>query len=132
MPKGISAERTLSEVARRGRRDDGLDVRTGVISPWIVYPTAFLEGAAVIIIEIAGARALAPFFGTSLQVWTATITVTLCFLALGYGLGGVLANRLGGWMLPCLFATAGFWTALYPVWRTAILDVTSPKAGVAI
>jgi spermidine synthase len=101
-------------------------------APWIVFPTAFLEGASVIIIEIAGARALAPFFGTSLQVWTATITVTLFFLAVGYGLGGMLARRLRGWMLPSLFGTAGFWTALYPVWRTAILDITSQKFGVAI
>lgn len=101
-------------------------------APWIVYPTAFLEGASVIIIEIAGARALAPFFGTSLQVWTATITVTLFFLALGYGLGGLLAKRLSGWMLPTLFALAGFWTVLYPVWRTAILDVISQNFGVAL
>ncbi|MEA2708351.1 MAG: hypothetical protein QOF78_952 [Phycisphaerales bacterium] len=101
-------------------------------APWFVYPTAFLEGASVIIIEIAGARALAPFFGTSLQVWTATITVTLFFLALGYGLGGLMARRLGGWMLPTLFAVAGFWTALYPIWRTWILDHTSRQFGVAI
>ena len=101
-------------------------------APWVVFPTAFLEGASVIIIEIAGARALAPFFGTSLQVWTATITVTLFFLAVGYGLGGVLARRLSGWMLPALFATAGFWTTLYPLWRTAILDLASQKLGVAI
>src|SRR5687768_10068688 len=101
-------------------------------APWIVYPTAFLEGASVIVIEIAGARALAPFFGTSLQVWTATITVTLFFLAVGYGLGGMLAKRLSGWMLPLLFAVAGFWTALYPVWRTGILDAVSREFGVAL
>src|SRR5688572_4841956 len=101
-------------------------------APWLVFPTAFLEGASVIIIEIAGARALAPFFGTSLQVWTATITVTLFFLAVGYGVGGILAKRLSGWMLPALFALAGFWTALYPVWRTAVLDATSKQFGVAV
>jgi spermidine synthase len=94
-------------------------------APWLVFPTAFLEGASVIIIEIAGARALAPFFGTSLQV-------TLFFLAVGYGVGGILARRLSGWMLPALFALAGLWTALYPIWRTAILDSTSKQFGVAI
>src|SRR3954454_19668388 len=120
MPKGISAERTLSEVARRGRRDDGLDVRTGVISPWIVYLTALLEGASVIVVEIAGARALAPFFGTSLQVWTAQITVTLFFLAAGYGVGGLLARQLRRMTLPMLFAIAGFVLALYPIMRTPV------------
>jgi spermidine synthase len=104
---------------------------SGTAAPSVVFPTAFLEGAAVIIIEIAGARALAPFFGTSLQVWTAQITVTLFFLALGYGLGGVIAKRIGPWTLPALFGVAGFWTALYPLLRTPVLESTS-KAGVAI
>src|SRR3954465_12322727 len=98
----------------------------------VIYPTAFLEGAAVIIVEIAGARALAPFFGTSLQVWTAQITVTLLFLALGYGLGGLLARRIQSWTLACLFATAGLWLALYPLMRTPLLDFASSKLGVAL
>ena len=100
--------------------------------PWLVYPTAFLEGAAVIVVEIAGARALAPFFGTSLQVWTALITVTLLFLALGYGLGGLLARQRKTWILPALFAVAGTWLAIYPLVRTPILDFSSQHLGVAL
>ena len=124
----LSAKPSVPPAAAAGR-----PIRVAASSaPWVVYPTAFLEGASVIIIEIAGARALAPFFGTSLQVWTATITVTLFFLAAGYGVGGLLAKRLSGWMLPALFAFAGFWTAMYPLWRTPILDLTSQKFGVAI
>jgi spermidine synthase len=107
-------------------------VSARLFAPWLIFPTAFLEGASVIMIEILGARALAPYFGTSLQVWTATITVTLFFLAVGYGLGGILAKRLSGWMLPSLFAIAGFCTALYPAWRTGILDSTSRQFGVAL
>ena len=57
-----------------------------------ILSTAFLEGLCVLIVEIAGARALAPFFGGSLTVWTAQITATLLFLALGYGLGGKLSR----------------------------------------
>src|SRR5688500_15973100 len=101
-------------------------------SPWMVYCTAFLEGAAVIVVEIAGARALAPFFGTSLQVWTAQITVTLLFLALGYGLGGLLTRRDRPILLPALFAIAGIWLAMYPLMRTPILDFTSRSMGVGI
>src|SRR3954469_19754714 len=93
----------------------------GTAAPWIVYPTAFLEGVCVIVVEIAGARALAPFFGTSLQVWTAQITVTLFFLAMGYGLGGLLAKQLRRWTLPWLFAIAGVCLALYPLVRTPVL-----------
>ncbi len=83
--------------------------------------TAFLEGMNVLIVEIAGARALAPFFGTSLRVWTAQITATLLFLALGYGLGGLLCKR-ANMALPTVFVVAGGWLALYPFWRTLVLN----------
>lgn len=98
----------------------------------VIYPTAFLEGAAVIVIEIAGARALAPFFGTSLQVWTAQITVTLFFLAAGYGVGGLLTRKLKPVTLPMLFGLAGFFVAMYPLLRTPVLDFASRHLGVAI
>jgi spermidine synthase len=106
-------------------------LRAPVMSAAVLYPTAVLEGASVIIIELAGARALAPFFGTSHQVWTAQITVTLLFLALGYGMGGLLAKRIGGWTLPALFGIAGLWTALYPILRSPVLDNASAQLGVA-
>lgn len=87
--------------------------------------TAFLEGLCVLVVEIAGARALAPFFGTSLQVWTAQITATLLFLALGYGLGGLLCRR-GPMALPGVFVVAGGWLALYPIWRLGLLGALAP------
>jgi spermidine synthase len=83
--------------------------------------TAFLEGMSVLVVEIAGARALAPFFGTSLHVWTATITSTLLFLAFGYGLGGRLCRK-GPMALPLVLWVAGGWLGLYPLWRTALLS----------
>jgi spermidine synthase len=94
-----------------------------------ILVTAFLEGLAVLVVEIAGARALAPYFGTSLQVWTAQITATLLFLALGYGMGGLLCRR-GPMALPAVLWFAGAWLALYPVWRTALLGSLLPL-GVA-
>lgn len=98
----------------------------------MVYPTAWLEGMSVIIVEIAGARAMAPFFGTSLQVWTAQITVTLLFLALGYGLGGRLARRIGRGTLAMLFAIAGLWLCAYPLMRTPAFDFVSAHLNVPI
>lgn len=50
------------------------------------------------IIEILGAKMLAPFLGTSHFVWTAQIAVTLIALSAGYYLGGRLVDyspRLG-------------------------------------
>ena len=107
------------------------DARVAGRSALVMFGTAFLEGMSVIIVEIAGARALAPFFGTSLQVWTALITVTLFFLAVGYGFGGLLAKRLRNSTLPTLFGVAGIWLCMYPLLRTPILDFISNHVPVA-
>jgi len=53
----------------------------------------FIAGAALMGLEIAGSRVLAPVFGTSVFVWGALITTFLASLALGYELGGRLADR---------------------------------------
>ncbi|EIP98096.1 spermidine synthase [Opitutaceae bacterium TAV1] len=55
--------------------------------------TACVTGASVMIVEILGARMLAPYIGTSHFVWTAQIGVTLVALAAGYALGGWFADR---------------------------------------
>lgn len=55
--------------------------------------TVFSCGAAVMVLEIVGARILAPFLGTSIVVWTGLIGVVMAALALGYWQGGKLADR---------------------------------------
>jgi len=52
-----------------------------------------ITGAAIMIVEILGAKMLAPYVGTSHFVWTAQIAVALIGLASGYALGGWLADR---------------------------------------
>ncbi len=54
---------------------------------------AALSGATVMILELVGARMMAPFFGTSTYVWTAMIGVILGALSFGYWYGGRLADR---------------------------------------
>lgn len=97
-----------------------------------ILATAFTEGLCVLIIEIAGARALAPFYGTSLRVWTAQITATLLFLALGYGLGGRLSRAAGRYSLPGVFWAAGAWLALFPWLRVTVLTATATLPGVGL
>lgn len=49
---------------------------------------AFVEGAAVMAVELGGAKIIAPYYGTSLYVWSSVLAVTLGGLTLGYFLGG--------------------------------------------
>jgi spermidine synthase len=58
-----------------------------------LYISAGLTGAAIMIVEILGAKMLSPYFGTSHFVWTAQIAVTLVALACGYYAGGRLVDR---------------------------------------
>src|SRR5215471_17521805 len=58
-----------------------------------LYITAAITGAAILIIEILGAKMLSPYVGTSHFVWTAQIAVTLISLAVGYYFGGWLVDR---------------------------------------
>src|SRR5215510_2000395 len=58
-----------------------------------VYVTAGVTGAAVMVVEILGAKLLSPYIGTSHFVWTAQIAVTLVALACGYYVGGRLADK---------------------------------------
>jgi spermidine synthase len=58
-----------------------------------LYITAACTGAAIMVVEILGAKMLSPYFGLSHFVWTAQIAVTLVALASGYYAGGRLADR---------------------------------------
>lgn len=58
-----------------------------------LFLTAALTGAAIMIVEILGAKMLSPYVGLSHFVWTAQIAVTLVALACGYYFGGRWADR---------------------------------------
>ena len=66
----------------------------GRVEAAAVGAAVFLCGAVLLGVELAASRVLAPFFGNSLFVWGALIGVVLAGLALGYWLGGALADRL--------------------------------------
>ena len=59
-----------------------------------LFVTAFCVGAIVMMYELAGARMLAPYFGSGMDTWTTLIGTILAFLSLGYFLGGRLADRV--------------------------------------
>lgn len=54
---------------------------------------AFTSGFALMCFELVAARLLAPSIGASTYVWTSVIGVIIAALAIGYWVGGVVADR---------------------------------------
>ncbi|MDZ4806614.1 MAG: fused MFS/spermidine synthase [Candidatus Eisenbacteria bacterium] len=90
-----------------------------------LYTTVAISGASVLALEILGTRILGPFYGNSLFLWSALITVTLAALAVGYAVGGRWADkgatprRLG-----MIVLIAGLWVLLIPILRRPLLTAT--------
>ncbi len=64
-----------------------------MVKSFVIPLVVFFSGAAVMMMEIAGARVIAPYVGNSLPAWTALISVVLGSLSVGYMVGGRLADR---------------------------------------
>jgi spermidine synthase len=88
--------------------------------------TAALSGALVMVVEVLGSRVIGPYFGVSLFVWTALITVTLLSLSIGYDIGGRLADRRPSpdWLYGLIIA-AGLLVALVPVLKSPVIQASS-------
>lgn len=82
---------------------------------WL-YVTTFVTGAAVMALEMAASRFLAPYFGTSLPVWANLIGLILIALSAGYYAGGRLADRLpDGRVLANVVVAGGIFASLVPL-----------------
>lgn len=77
-------------------RDEAVELGLTSAHTWLLRTAVLIGGAAVMVVEILGSRVLAPSFGTTLHVWSALITVTLAALAIGYAVGGRVADRRPG------------------------------------
>jgi MFS family permease len=87
---------------------------------------SFIEGGAAMAAELLGARMIAPFYGTTLFVWSSVIGVTLAALALGYFLGGYLADRYTrNMLLFSVLAVGSVLLALMPNLAKFSLEATS-------
>ncbi|MBX3069741.1 MAG: fused MFS/spermidine synthase [Thermomicrobiales bacterium] len=88
----------------------------------MLMPVVFVGGMSSIGIELATSRLIAPYFGTSTFIWANLIGLTLAYLALGYYLGGRLADRYASTSLLYLItALAGFASALIPFLARPVL-----------
>ncbi|MCP4120409.1 MAG: hypothetical protein GY751_01505 [Bacteroidetes bacterium] len=86
---------------------------------------SFLEGGAVMIIELLGAKIIAPYYGVSLYVWSSVLGVTLGALAVGYFAGGLISKKYpGSSSLFTVILIGAFFTALAPLTAPKILVFT--------
>jgi hypothetical protein len=83
----------------------------------------FLGGFAVMVLEIIGARYLAKDFGGTFYVWISQIGIILIALALGYGIGGALADRFRrAGFLAIPLTLAGLFILFIPQFTPPLVD----------
>ena len=83
----------------------------------------FGAGVGSLATEIAASRLLAPYFGSSTIVWANLIGIVLAGLALGYWLGGRIADRRPEpRLLGLIVLAAAIWVALTPFLARPFLD----------
>ena len=102
----------------------------------LLYVIVSISGASVLAIEILGTRMLGPFYGVSLFLWSALITVTLAALSVGYALGGRWADKGPSYSrLAIMLGGAGIWFLVCPWVREPLLHRLDPlglRAGVLV
>ncbi|MDR1732235.1 MAG: fused MFS/spermidine synthase [Synergistaceae bacterium] len=114
---GFQSERKAKAVAKS--TGGGTDVRT-------LNAASFVCGAAVMVLEMAGSRVVAPYMGTSLIVWTALIGIIMASLSAGYWLGGVAADlRPERKILARIILLAAVFTALTAFMANPLLSFLS-------
>ena len=97
-----------------------------------LYVIVSISGASVLALEILGTRVLGPFYGVSLYLWSALISVTLIALAAGYASGGRLADRsASSAKLASIILGAGVWTLLIILLKHPVLALFE-RAGLRL
>ena len=92
---------------------------------YFLFFTVFITGGSVMILEVIGSRILGPYYGVSLYIWSALITITLIALSVGYWFGGIVADKLkkaGG--LYAIIFFSGIVTSIIPLFSSPILLFT--------
>ncbi len=105
-------------------------MRAAQAPPWSVerrlYGLVFAAGTGSMATEICASRLLAPYFGSSTIVWANIIGLVLAALAVGYRLGGRLADRRPSrTVLGVLVAGAACFVAAIPFVARPFLDAST-------
>ena len=100
----------------------------------LVATSVFICGACVMALELAGMKIFAPYFGTSLFVYSAVIGIILGSMSYGYGLGGKLADKNPTYKVySLLIALSSILVALVGVLKNPILTwISFIKLGASL
>jgi predicted membrane-bound spermidine synthase len=100
-------------------------------SRWgFVEVVKFVSGVSTLAAELAAARLIAPAFGASTVVWANTIAIALAALAIGYWLGGRLADRHPNARAMARGGVLGaLMVALIPLIAIPLLNLTEDSLG---
>jgi spermidine synthase/MFS family permease len=81
----------------------------------------FIANAGLLVLQLVSQRMLAPYVGSSLETWTATIGVFLAGISLGNAVGGKLADRSPTGTTLARLLTIGAFCTVWMVLLTAFL-----------
>lgn len=149
--QNAAAESALERAEASATAKGAVELAPSRAQALVWLATATLTGAIVMAMELTAFRLYAPYFGNSIYVWGSMISVVMLALAVGYSLGGWIADRAatdralyfvvlgtGLYQLGVVFALqtvlAKFWTwgdFAGPVAATAIIFVL-PMTGLAM
>ncbi len=102
-----------------------------VVPRLCLFALVTITGATVLALEILGTRVIGTHYGSSLYVWAALLSVTLVCLAIGYAVGGALADRFPhARVLHSMVLAAGVTVWLVP-FLTGVLAPLSDALGLA-
>lgn len=106
-------------------RTEHQSVQSNLTDHIFLYVIVSITGAAVMMIELMGTRIIGPFYGVSLFVWSSLISVTLLALAIGYYVGGLLADKQGIIRLSHVIFLAAIFTGIIPLMSSGVLSATN-------
>ena len=87
----------------------------------LILSVAFTAGWTVMMLEMLGARQLAPYFGYSIYQWGALIGVVLACMACGYWIGACLGDRRNALKLLWWSLVGAFlWTTFTPALSSVV------------
>src|ERR1700744_1398427 len=93
---------------------------------WFYLLVVFIEGAALMAVELMGAKLVAPFYGSSLYVWATVLISTIAGLSLGYYSGGVLSvKRNAKRNLVVILGAAALLVLALPYTAAALIRLTA-------